>query len=405
MMIRGTFAAALVLMTSATGSAHAQRVVPTITLDKGATEFAEPFSVLRDIVELRNGRVLVHDSKENEIAIIDFAAGTKARAARIGSGPQEFQSGFFMDGVSDTIVFYDMMQSRFLLFSPAGAPLRTVLFGGNDPMASMSRMFPRHVDGAGRVYGQGMGMSMPDLTASPNFEMKIADTVAIERFDLRTARTDTLARILNEGAKMEPKIEMGMNGLRMSMSAPDLSASDVWTVLSDGTVAILRDGNYRVRFTSGPNPARLGPPIEHAKIPVTAAMKRLVMDSVRAQMKRMASEMGRIQSRAGQDAGAPPLPKTDFDVTEPERWAETLAPYQSIHATTDDRLWVGTLSPSNPLSDNVSRYDVLDRTGALIGRVVLARGERVAGHGRGVVYTIRTDADDLQYLRRYVVRF
>jgi hypothetical protein len=391
---------------AASGVAQARRAIPVITLDKGATEFAEPFSVLSDLVELRSGRLLVNDSKENEVSIVDFAAGTKKIAARKGAGPLEFEGGSFLDGVSDTIAYYDIMQTRFLLFSPAGVPLRTVSFGGGDGLASLSRMVPRYVDAAGRVYGQGMGMNMPDpmTMATGSFEMKFADTVTIERFNLRTARTDTLARVLNPAGQVGPKTEMGENGaVRMTMSATDLRAMDVWTVLADGTVAILRDGVYRVRFASGPGPARQGPVIEHPTIPVTAAMKRSVVDSMRATMTRMIAEMGRTQGGSGNDPG--PLPKFSVEVREPLRWAATLSPYQSITATPDDQLWVGITSAVSPLHDYPTQYDVLDRTGVLIARVVLAGGERIVGHGRGVVYTVRKDADDLQYLRRYAVRF
>jgi hypothetical protein len=63
-------------------------------------------------------------------------------------------------------------------------------------------------------------------------------------------------------------------------------------------------------------------------------------------------------------------------------------------------LWVALSAPTGA---KVSRLDVLDAAGTLLAHVQLAPGERIVGFGRGTVYTIRTDDDDLQYLRRYIL--
>lgn len=382
----------------------AQRAVPAITLDKNAKEFAEPFSQIIGLVELRDGRLLVSDSKENEVRLIDFAGGVASPVSRKGAGPLEYQYGGLLLGAADSSVLYDMMQRRFLLFSPTGTPVRTVLFGTNtgDPMSFMSMMQPVWVDASGRVYGQSMGMSMPGMNArgggAPN--VSFADTVALQRFDLRTGRTDTLARIRNLSTQVAPKMEMGANGMRMTMSAPNFDPMDVWTVLPDGTVAVLRDGDYRVRFVSASG-VRVGPAVPHTSIPVTAAMRRAMVDSTRAQMGKSLGAMNKARAEAGASGGA--MPKIEFDVREPVRWATHMSPYMSVLATPDGSLWVGTPNPGMFLDERSTQYDVLDASGALVARVALAKGERLVTVGRGTVYTIRTDADDLQYLRRYAL--
>ena len=74
---------AAALASSAAG-VHAQGGAPTITLDRGAREFAEPFSSVGAVVELRDGRLLVFDSREKELRLVDFARGTQVQAARTG---------------------------------------------------------------------------------------------------------------------------------------------------------------------------------------------------------------------------------------------------------------------------------------------------------------------------------
>jgi hypothetical protein len=391
------FAHALAAALWAAASLAAQRPVPTITLDKGAKEAVEPFSQVSGMFELRDGRVLIVDSQEKEIRFVDFAKGTVAVALKSGPGPLEFQMGMLLGAIGDSAVLYDYSQRRLLLFAPDGRPVRSVLLGGTDPMAFLSTMRPTHVDGAGRAYGESEAMRMPMPRAGQPMPSAVTfdDTVAIQRFDLRTGKTDSVARIRHMMAQLEPKMEISPAGaVKMSVTAPNFDAADVWTVTQDGTVLALRDGDYRVRFISQGR-ERLGPPVPHLVIPITRAMQRATMDSIRAQM--------RVMNERPQRGGGTPAPKSEFDVREPTRWAASMSPYRSIRTSRDGHIWVGTPDAATPMDDRTARFDVLDATGVLIARVTVATGERIAGFGRGAVYTVRTDADDLQYLRRYTI--
>jgi hypothetical protein len=46
-------------------------------------------------------------------------------------------------------------------------------------------------------------------------------------------------------------------------------------------------------------------------------------------------------------------------------------------------------------------YDVIDAAGKLVNHVVLPKKTRLVAFGNGVVYLVRMDDDDLQYLGRY----
>jgi hypothetical protein len=54
-------------------------------------------------------------------------------------------------------------------------------------------------------------------------------------------------------------------------------------------------------------------------------------------------------------------------------------------------------------SDRNPRYDVFDATGKLTGQVVFPPRTRIVGFGKGVVYTVRADEDDLQYLQKWAM--
>jgi hypothetical protein len=401
-------AIALLLALFGAASASAQaRAVPSISLDRGATEFAESFSALSTLVELRDGRLIVLDSKEKDLRLVDMARPTARRVSRLGGGPLEYQvPGILLAGAADTVIYFDMTQRRFLQLSKNGVPLRTIPYGSTAATASpdqmqslMSQMMPTSADARGVLFGQTMGMSMPAMDGKSGPPMPtFADTVEIQSLDPRSGRVTTLARIRSPMAQAKPKIEMTGTAVRMTITAPDFRPGAAWAVLPDGRLAVLRDGVYRVHFLTPGRPETLGPLIPFTPVPVTAAERKAVVDSLRASMEKSMAAMRKTLGQAGRAAGT----GLTFEarVLEPSTWAPNKPAYNAIMSSPDGRLWVALSAPTGA---RVSRMDVLDGAGTLLAHVQLAAGEKFAGLGRGTVYTIRTDDDDLQYLRRYTL--
>ena len=384
-----------VSLAAVTPVAAQRSAAPTIVLDKGATEFADPFSQLAPVVEMRDRRVLTVDLKEKEFRVVDFARGSATPVSRAGSGPLEYQvPGILLGGAGDTVIYFDVLQRRLLLISPAGVPIRTQPHGRTDAATVVSLMRPALTDAAGRLYGitSGLIMPAPGAALTPAF----ADTVDIQVLDPRTGRAESLAQVRNPVSQAKPKMEMGPQGVKMTMVAPDFRPTDVWTVMPDGRVAILRDGVYRVHFISRGRPETLGPTVAYEPVPVTATERRTIVDSVRTEIGR---SLNTARSAAAQAAPGRNI-TIDVEVLEPQSWAVSKPAYAGIIASPEGRLWVAT-----PVSAGTkyARFDVLDGTGALVAHVQLAPGELFIGLGRGTVYTIRTDGDDLQYLRRYAL--
>jgi hypothetical protein len=195
---------------------------------------------------------------------------------------------------------------------------------------------------------------------------------------------------------MKPKIEPNGTGIKMTMTAPDGRSSDAWTVLPDGRVAVLRDGVYQVRFVTDAGRETLGPVIPYVAVPITATERKAMVDSLRAGMDKMITASRKAFSAAAASGKAPP--KFEAEVLEPSQWATTKPAYTALLSAPDGRLWVAL---SGPTGSRTVRFDVLSGTGALLAHIQLAPGETLAGIGRGTVYTVRMDEDDLQYLRRY----
>jgi hypothetical protein len=71
---------------------------------------------------------------------------------------------------------------------------------------------------------------------------------------------------------------------------------------------------------------------------------------------------------------------------------------RAAFAIPDGRLLIERFA--EPQQAIVRRYDVVDRRGAVVARVELPPNERVVGFGARSVYTLRTDANDLQHVER-----
>jgi hypothetical protein len=81
-------------------------------------------------------------------------------------------------------------------------------------------------------------------------------------------------------------------------------------------------------------------------------------------------------------------------------WPAQKPPFdaQGVFVTPEGELWIRTHQPAGAKRQ---RYDVVDAQGRLVRRVELADDRRLVGFGRGTLYTVRRDADDLEWLERF----
>lgn len=78
--------------------------------------------------------------------------------------------------------------------------------------------------------------------------------------------------------------------------------------------------------------------------------------------------------------------------------APTFTGRDAVRVTPEGVAWVSrTVKGAAP----TPVYDVFDGTGKLVRQVTLRPGSRVVGFGKGTLYVVRMNDDDLQYLERY----
>src|SRR6185503_3755348 len=155
-------------------------------LGKPQVQFPEGFSNIGFIRELPDRRVVVIDSKERALIIVD-TTGRQSPVSRSGRGPDEYLAPiglYYLPG--DSTLVYDILNSRALRLDPRGRPAGTerivVIEGGVE--RPLRQQAPSFGDREGRLYARGYPASIPQADN---------DSAPLVRYDRRTHKADTLA--------------------------------------------------------------------------------------------------------------------------------------------------------------------------------------------------------------------
>lgn len=372
-----------------------------IALTKPDAEYAEPFTSVRGVRELPTGKVLVSDVQDKVVQIVDFAAGSGVKVGREGQGPEEYMLPMGLFAMPDgSTVLQDMGNRRFLPiladgklgkpFSPptppppSTPPREGMVFMGAGLLINV-----RGADARGHLYFQGMAAPAVDGSSG-------ADSVPIMTWDRKSPTVDTIAWlpipegerpvVSRQGGRQTFSVRIGGGGAWPKQTA--------WTPAPDGRIAIVSPEPYRVTWLSGKS-RTAGPVVPVTAHKVTEADRKEWLDR-QSRARPIVMSIGRP---GGGTPAAPPRinPPDASEIT----WPETLPAFSGIDAvqmTPEGQVWVQRVKP---VSDKTPSYDVFDGTGKLVGSVTLRPRSRVAGFGKGTVYVVRTDEDDLQYLERY----
>ncbi len=363
------------------------------TLAAPDRRFDEPFSQIAPghLRELGDGRVIVVDSRDRAIYLVDLERGTTRALSAEGSGPREYLTPLraYAIGVDSTLVF-DQQNQRYLLLGPDGAALTTIrptlasTVGGR----SASSIIPaRASDIEGRLYIESAGFTLR------GDRLERADSAAILRIDWRKSAVDTLAFV-----RTLPVVTSQING-RAAVSfggGNPLTPRDEWTVFPDGRVAIVRHDPYRVDFIERDGTRRESPPLPFTRERLTEADKSAEAERRERLQRSLAQRTVTLPNGATVSPGAagalPPL----------RDWPEWRPPFraglQSVLPGSQGELWIARLQPAGSRG---SLYDVVDANGRLTRKVRLEPMELIVGFGAQSVYTALADEDGLMFLRRH----
>ena len=414
---------------------------PTAT----STETVRSLAAVR---HLANGNVLVNDQAGRRVLLMDstlrlisvVADSTSSTASAYGPRP-----GGLIAYRGDSTLFVDPASMSMLVIAPTGTIARVMAAPRPDDLPSLAGgpFGTPGFDSNGRLvyrpfvrpFGRiGPGPIGPD--GAPPAPPVLPDSEALVRFDLATRKLDTAAYFKVYRPKMSVERDTG-GGIRMQSLVNPLPVVDEWVVMSDGSIAIVRGQDYRVDFISADGTRTRGEKIPYEWQRLSDEDKSAFIDSTKAAMLRARAAggapgagantgfsmgggggMGQMVIRldgpppgaggppagggreqvvvgGGPPAGGPPMP-TYVSPSELPDYKPVFGP-SSVRADADGRLWVRTI-PTKPTPGAV--YEVIDRSGKLVDRIMIPPSSAIIGFGAGgVVYLGMRDAAGIHVQR------
>jgi hypothetical protein len=383
-----TAAAGVALMVGA--DARAQQAPSARALGNPSAVFDEPFSDIAGLRQLSDGRLLVSDRLEKAIRVLDPGGRYVDDVGSVGSGPGEYQiPGDLLPLPGDSTLLVDFGNMRLRIIGPDGRIHRSTSmqqsYRSPDGGSGVVMVMPRTIDARGRLYFDTRGSFTMDAEGPP-------DSSAIVRWELESARFDTVGMLPNPALS---SISMGgRGGVKMtSLGGGPLSPRAGWIATRDGRTALVWPEPYHAEWISDAGTRTAGAPVAYRPIRVTDADKNAWAEGMGGGAVTVVSS----SSTSGGNRSFT-MPKPDPDDMD---WPEYKPPFQprGLWAAPDGSLWVQRYVRVGAPEE----FDVFDGSGNLADRIVFPEGRRLIGFGAGVAYLIRTDADDLQWIERYVI--
>lgn len=429
-----TFAALAVSAGLASPSA-AQSLPPVRPL--GPVTHVSPADLLGSVSVVRplpGGRVLVNDLVRRQLVLLDSTFAREAIVADTTAATANAYGGRTAGLIAyrgDSSLFIDPASLSMLVIDGAGKVTRVMAVPRpNDAPFMVGGPFGTPgFDSKGRIVYRGFtrpNMPPPGDRAAGGFRIpEQPDSAPILRVALDTRVLDTASffKIPKTSANVTQN-DRGQMSVTMVMNP--MPVVDDWTLLPDGTLAVVRGADYHVDWLA-PDGSRTSTP----KIPfewqrMTDEAKATFLDSAKTAMeatraRAMASGANQAVVTAGGPAGAPAAGGAPgggvvmrFEMSgpggggpppggaAPAAGGATTMSMPSINmvkpselpdyrpafgtgatrADLDGNLWIRTSKVHNggPV------YDVVNRSGALVDRVAFPYGRVIAGFGPGIVY-------------------
>ena len=357
--------------------------------------------------ELRQGRVLVNDTLARRLYMFDSALTSRLvlrDSGEVAANPYGQFAGGMIAHRGDSTLFVNPSFASMLLIDPTGKPARGVagpsprelLFLAGGPFGAPGFDARRRL-----IYrGSARDRALPPASALSPYPER--DSAPILRFDSNARRTDTVAFVKIPKVVITT-VEEPDGRLKTAVRKDPLPTVDDWTVLPDGTIALIRGGDFHVDWID-PN----GKLVSSPRIPfpwrrLSSDAKAAFMDSVRyATDTAFAAQKNRLAERFEGTGIAPPEPMVPEFISEGELPGNFPAfEPNSTRADPYGVLWIRTTQRlrGEPV------YYLVDRKGTAIDRVQLPPGRTIAGFGRNrTIYLASVDASGGVRLERAQVR-
>lgn len=357
-----------------------------VRLTTPQARLSRPFTWVEGIRELSDGRAVVLDHGDRAVHFVDFRWNTRRAIGRVGSGPGEYLlPARIFPLLKDSTGIFDIAAKRALVIAPDGHPVR--FFNpyprrGTGPAGELQLSPISSTDTNGAYYSLAQPVR---LTADGRLD--VADSNAIERWTASSLSRDTMGYLPFPYSRIAVVLQ-GVVTWQPQRPRP-FAPRPCWTVGMGGQVAIVRPSPYRVELVRG-GYRTTGPPIPYRPVRLGEQHKQ----EWRENQQRPA--FGIIQEGTGSPVSVRARPRRAI---EPLGWPPFLPPFHPDKCGFDNlgRLWIRrhVSAGEDPL------FDIVSHEGRVLYQVRAPPRTRLVGFGRGWVYLVRQDTDDLEWLERY----
>lgn len=324
-------------------------------LQPSNARLGEEFSDLVTMRELSDGRVLLFDRGEERLAVVDFATGGITNISRQGRGPGEYGTIVAIHALGGDSTLADDME-------------RWLILDGAKVVATL----PPDTPAIRAVHLWTLGADRRGHVLTRRYPPRDAESLYVALVDRATGRSDTLARLRAAALRGRSVVTRDAAGNLTGSGAyrVPLNSAEAAVLSPDGWVAIARLDPYRVDWRAPDGLWTRGAPLPFRAVRMNDREKRAF---------------------AARNRWAEHAPV----------WPENLPPFDS-----PTRLLTApegsVLIHRVPTADHPeTRYDIVDRRGALQAQLVLPLDQRILGFGARSVYVITTDDDGIQRLQRH----
>ncbi|HWH50687.1 MAG TPA: hypothetical protein VN651_04030 [Gemmatimonadaceae bacterium] len=434
-------AIALLGVMAAGASASAQRPPAPRPIGRVEHFTTDSLASAAAALQMPGGRVLVNDITGRRLLLFDstlahpvvVADTTDATANAYGT-----RAGTLIRYKGDSALYIDIGSLSMLVIDPAGKIVRVLAVPRPDEAQMLigSVFGTPGFDAKGRlVYYNSTGLegtfmlccvgtSRPQMIGQHPGIVPKPDSGMVVRVDLATHAFDTLAFIRIANTKQI--LHVDADGYLQSIESQrnPIPIVDSWTVMPDGAVAIVRGRDYHVDWLDASGHWTSSPkmPFDWQRVDETRKLA-LIDSTVRAEEARNAefakrrAEMnaapaaagggsggrgsGRGGGRGGGGRGGIPIPEIVGHI-DASALPDYIPPFTrgAVEPDADGHLWIKT----SALVDGRPVYDVVNREGVLIDRVVLPPYRSIAGFGPGVAYLAVKDPSAVVHLERVRIK-
>jgi len=329
-------------------------------------ELETPFTRISGMAVLPDGRLLITDSGERRIVLIDPATGRATDVGGHGQGPREFLRPFAPMALPDGSTWiYDVGNRRFLVLDAEGMPSGVRPWPTNADYAGRSP--PGAVDARGGLFWE----------AWPSSEGKAPINAWILRW------------VPGRGSDLQRQARIRVHDEDGRLILRQFLTRDGWSATSSGAIGIVRGTGPRVEWIAPNGTTARGPELEPERFPI---------DDREIAALDLGTSAGSSQMKGGTDAQRPVR-------RSPTQWytPEHLPPfyYDRVFTAEPMGLWAQRRLPADSPVSLIWRFDAKGRP---LRRIrVDAPVELLRVESDGAFWAIHTDDLGIQRIRRYEV--